>query len=296
LKLTVSTEFETYWLKWIPRKRTNMSLKTVVNAHYNYTGRKTIRQKPELFVIKVLERKDNKANVYVSYDFGEIIKSVNVPDTVECTLVVDSYVKNNVTRATLDRKIKSATFAVENCPEYEKIFFRIKLVANSAEKKGILLAANKSRIVISEERNEGGGDNEETNFFNLIPDSEMKGQTWRIGWEETDNPKVFVNKKLYESYSEKRNILEAFLLPEIIREILTGLLFRQKDLEGLPQDVAASKWITFFHQVLDEDLEKLSKLDAGEKFGKIDEITRTFADYRWRNDTTLLDGILGGSQ
>ena len=273
-----------------------MSLKTVVNAHYNYTGRKTIRQKPELFIIKVLDRKDNKASVYVSYDFGEIVKSVNIPDTVECTLVVDSYVKNNVTRATLDRNIKSATFTVENCPEYEKIFFRIKLVANSAEKNGVLLAANKSRIVISEEQNEGGGENEETNFFNLIPDSEMKGQTWRVGWDETDNPKVFVNKKLYESYSDKRNILEAFLLPEIIREILTGLFFRQKDLEGLPEDVAASKWITFFHQVLDEDLEMLSKLDIDEKFGKIDEITRTFADYSWRDGATLLDGILEGSK
>jgi len=155
-----------------------MSLKTVVNAHYNYTGRKTIRQKPEFFVIKVLERKDNKANVNVSYDFGKIINSVNIPDTAECTLVVDSYVQNNVTRASLDRNKKSTTFTIENCPEYAKIAFRIKLVANSAEQKGILLAANKSRIVISEERNEGGGDNEEINFFNLIPDSEMKGQTW----------------------------------------------------------------------------------------------------------------------
>jgi len=64
----------------------------------------------------------------------------------------------------------------------------------------------------------------------------------------------------------------------------------------LPNEVAASKWITFFHQVLDEDLEKLSKLDIDEKFGKIDEITRTFADYGWRNGSTLLDGILEGSK
>lgn len=207
---------------------------------------------------------------------------------------MDSYVHNNVTRASLNRNKLNETFIIENCPEYEKISFRIKLVDNSAEQKGILLAANKSRIVVSEERSEGGGDNEEINFFNLIPDPEMKGQTWRICWDEKDNPKVFVNKKLYEAYSEKRSILEAFLLPEIIREILTGLIFRQKDLEGLPQDVAASKWITFFHQVLDEDLEKLSVLDDDEKFERIDEITRSFSDYGWRNNVTLLDGILGG--
>ena len=122
----------------------------------------------------------------------------------------------------------------------------------------------------------------------------MKGQTWRVSWDETDNPKILFNKRLYEAYSESRNVLQAFLLPEIIREILTGLFFRQKDLEGLPNDVGAHKWVTFFRQTLDENLDELSKLDDEEKFEKIDQITRTFSDYNWGNNKTLLVEILEG--
>ena len=269
-----------------------MPSKTVVNAHYNYTGRKTIRQKPEFFTVKVLERKENTASIQITYDFDEIIKSVNISSDIQCELAVDAYVRNNVTRAILDQNKDILLFKVKNCPEYEKIFFRIKLIANSVSEKGILLAANKSRITISDDNNEDDGEKKENAFFELIPDSEMKGQTWRVSWDETDNPKVFVNKKLWEVYSEKRNVLRAFLLPEIIREILTGLFFRQKDLENLPQDVAAHKWITFFQQSLDENLEELSKLDNAEKFEKIDQITQSFSDYNWVSNKTLLDEIL----
>ena len=53
-----------------------MSIRTVVNAHYNYTGRKTIRQKPGLFNIEVTERKENKATIKVSYNFNEISGNV----------------------------------------------------------------------------------------------------------------------------------------------------------------------------------------------------------------------------
>jgi hypothetical protein len=271
-----------------------MSTKSVVNAHYNYTGRKTIRQKSEYFSIKVTDRKENNATIHVSYNFNEIIKSVNISNDVPCELALDAYVKNNVTRATLDKQDIKHIFKINNCPEYEKIFFRIKLIANSPEEKGILLAANKSRITISDESRENEGENKENTFFKLIPDAEMKGQTWRVSWDETDNPKIFVNKRLYEAYSENRNVLQAFLLPEIIREILTGLFFRQKDLEGLPNDVGAYKWVTFFRQTLDENLNELSKLNDEEKFEKIDQITQTFSDYNWGNNKTLLDEILEG--
>ena len=42
----------------------------------------------------------------------------------------------------------------------------------------------------------------------MIPDSEMKGQTWRVAWDETDNPKIFKANESFIQPDQLGPILE----------------------------------------------------------------------------------------
>lgn len=270
-----------------------MSIKTQSIAKYNYTGRKRIKQKPELIEIVLVDRAAESAMLKVSWDREAILDDLKVERDVEADLVLDVLFLGNSRRYELHHNDETAELRIDDCPDDAVLDFRLKLVSTDSAERGRLLAASSAMKLKSGGGDEYGGQ-VSSGFFHPEKSDNLGSQIFRVTWQADGDPAIFVNRQ-YHNRFEKTASYAAHLYPEIVRQVMTGILLRNDDLESVEQGSGSDDWLLFVYQKLGIQLrgpEAEHVKDVPAKLDLIDRIVEAFADQKWRNDKTLLEAVL----
>lgn len=270
-----------------------MSIKRQAVAKYNYTGRKRIKQKPELIEITLIERSAEFARVKVSWSRTAILEEVRLAGKSEADLVLDVLFLGNTRRFELHRNDETADLRIEDCPDDAILDFRLKLVSTGSIDRGRLLAASSSIKLRS-----GGGDQLggqiSSGFFHPELSDNLGSQIFAVNWRPDGDPVIFVNREYHRRF-EKTASYAAHLFPEIVRQVMTGILLRNDDLNSIEEGTGTDDWLLFVHQQLGIQLrgpEAEEAEDLFERLNLVDRIVQTFTGRKWRNDKTLLEAVL----
>jgi len=271
-----------------------MTVRASVSARLNYTGRKKIPLGSQTIVVKIRERKPESVDIEISFDYEEILKAAKVDADTKTSLVLDAYYRGSLTRFVLARNSNSQLETILDCPDQVNPTFRLKLVSNQEHEQGKVLA---SSIIFSAREEFAGndGDPERNNFFKLERSDSLDGQLWTVSWQDNENPRISVNGKLFDKgYTDQSKELRAFLLPEIVKEMCFGLLFRAESIPDIPENCSLYRWLQFFEQRLGVDFsdvnDETSDLD---KFLLIQEALVEFTHKKWSKDKRLIDELIG---
>ena len=270
-----------------------MSIKSQSIAKYNYTGRKRIKQKPELVEVALLERSAQSALVEVNWNRAVILEDLRMDVAADADLILDVLFMGNTRRFELHRNDENAKLRIDDCPDDAILDFRLKLVSTGHEDQGRLLAASSAIKLRS-----GGGDVSvgqiSSGFFHPEMSDNLESEIFVVRWQADDDPKIFVNREYHRRF-EKTPAYAAHLFPEIVRRVLTGILLRNDDLDAIEAGSGADDWLLFVHQQLGfqlrgEDAEAAET--TSERLELVDRITETFSNRKWRNEKTLLEAVL----
>jgi hypothetical protein len=270
-----------------------MTIRNQFVEKWNYTGRKRIRQKPELFTVEALSRTAGEASFTISWDLDRILAESRIDKSARQSLVIDAMFMGNTRRFELDSADSEQTLLLQDCPDDAMIDFRLKLVSAEAQTMGALLAAT-SWFKLQPGTGDNHGKSVSSGFFDLKISDSMGEQVWKINWKTPDEPEIFVNRKYYNKYNDSA-VLRCHLFPEILRGILLGLVFRNDDLDGIEEGTPADDWLIFVEQRLGQSLRGEQAAPPEEPEGwlnLIDEIIQVFVEKRWANGKSLLEELV----
>lgn len=267
-----------------------MSIRSQFITKQNYTGRKKIKQKPELISVRILNRGPEEVRIEVRWSEDEIIRQSRIEEQISRQLVLDVMFLGITERFELQTGRTHEQFTIPECPDDAQLDFRLKAVSMDPGSNGLLLAASASIHLET-----GNGDQEagtvSSGFFNLIQSDGLAGRIWEVKWPEPDNPTIYVDRKYISKFLEKP-VFSAHVFPEILRNIMTGILLRMDELDQVSEGSVADDWLRFVEQKLDFPLrgEEAPVLDTPtEKLDAVDLVIEIFASKPWRGDKTLLE-------
>ncbi len=167
------------------------------------------------------------------------------------------------------------------------------MVSNDNEDKGKVLAATNFFSAL-ESKNHEMGPEKRNDFFDIERSDSLEGLAWRVDWEDPDNPRVTVNGKLFDKgYGPHSKELRALILPAIVREIVTGLVFRIEN-DDLQEDCMSYKWRLFCEQRLGMDFSDIGdESENQDRLDKINEAVEAFMSVKWHNGKALLEELVG---
>ena len=90
-----------------------MAVRTTFVDKWNYTNRKRIKQKPELFLVEQVSRTPNTVNVRVQWNEPEILKESRVDSSTKRLLVLDVLFLGNTQRFELPAGGTAEEFVIE---------------------------------------------------------------------------------------------------------------------------------------------------------------------------------------
>lgn len=270
-----------------------MTIRTQFVEKWNYTGRKRIRQKPELFSVTAIDRTANEAAFRLKWNLDEIRTQTKVPKSGDQILVLDTMFLGNTRRFELPAGASSEKLVITECPDDALIDFRLKLVSADQGSRGALLAAT-SWFKLKSGPGEHQAKAVSSGFFKLNLSDSMGEQVWKITWAAPDDPQIFLNRRYHLKFKDSA-ILRCHLFPEILRGILVGILFRNEDLDDIEEGSAADDWLTFVEQRLGHPLRgeqaELSQENDG-RLNQIELIVQDFAERKWGSGKSLLEETL----
>tara|TARA_R110000868_G_scaffold207876_2_gene456939 strand:+ start:8897 stop:9709 length:813 start_codon:yes stop_codon:yes gene_type:complete len=270
-----------------------MAIRTTFFDKWNYTNRKRIKQKPELFLVEQVSRTTTNLTLRVQWNESEILKETRVDPSRKRLLVLDVMFLGNTQRFELPAGKAAEEFVIEECPDNAVPEFRLKLVSKEQESLGVLLAATAPfKLKTGPGPNEGSF--KTSGFFHPELTKSLGSRIWAVTWPAPDRPAISLNRDYFER-SKDKPYFAAHLFPEILRAVVTGILLRNNDLEVIEEQSPADEWLNFVEQVLEFPLRGD---DAGlaegaeERLDLVDKIVAVFADRKWRNGKTLLEELI----
>jgi len=272
-----------------------MTNRSFINALHNFTDRKAIRQKDEFFKINIDERANETVSGTIKYNYSDILKSINIEDSNDVSFIMEAIVRNDTTRFPLSKTKEQCAFKITNCSEQQKIDFRLKIVSNNSSQNGILIAATRKLISFSGNKDDKKNGMQRKPLLNLKK-KDLQGRFWSVEWTNPAEPEIWVNKFFHQQYQDRPDYIEAFIFPEIVREIATGIIFRISDYDTLDTPSTINYWIQFFDEKLGIDLKEyigIQDYTPEDCLTLIDDLTRAFSEKKWLGDQTLFDKALG---
>lgn len=270
-----------------------MTIRTQFIEKWNYTGRKRIRQRPELFTIEATTRAKNEAGFTVRWDIDQILAQTKIPKSGSHILVLDTMFLGNTRRFELPTGSSEEKLVVSECPDDAMIDFRLKLVSTDEGARGALLAAT-AWFKLKSGPGESQGKAVSTGFFKLHLSDSMGEQVWKINWTSPDDPQVYLNRGYHNKFKDSA-ILRCHLFPEILRGVLTGILFRNTSLDDIEDGTSADDWLTFAEQRLGQTLRgeqaELPEENDG-LLNLVDGIVEEFVETKWASGKSLLEEVL----
>lgn len=270
-----------------------MTIRTQFIEKWNYTGRKRIRQRSELFTVEATARTTNEASFRIRWDIDQIRTQTKIPKSVDQVLVLDAMFLGNIRRFELLPGSSAEKLVITECPDDAAIDFRLKLVSADEGTKGALLAAT-SWFKLKSGPGENQGKAVSTGFFKLNLSDSMGEQVWKINWKAPDDPQIYLNRRYYNKFKDSA-VLRCHLYPEILRGVLTGILFRNESLDDIEEGSSADDWLTFAEQRLGQTLRgeqaALPEEDEG-CLNLVDGIVQEFVERRWASGKSLLEEAL----
>lgn len=260
---------------------------------WNYTGRKRIRQRPELFSIEAKGRNANDASFLISWDLAEILSQTKAAKADSHALVLDAMFLGNTRRFELKAGHSQQKIIIDECPDDAVIDFRVKLVSRAEGSRGALIAAS-SWFKLKGGPGDDVGQSVSSGFFKLNLADSLGGQIWKISWPASDDPQIFLNRRYHTKFKDNP-VLGCHLFPEILRGVLLGILFRNENLDTIEEGSAADNWLTFVAQKLATDLRGDDVHIPDDPEGRldlVDRIVEDFSQYTWKSGKSLLEEAL----
>lgn len=270
-----------------------MAVRTTFVEKWNYTNRRRIRQKPDLFIVEQVERTPNKISLRISWNESEILKEARLDPSKKRLLVLDTMFLGSTQRFEMPEGESAEEFVIEECPDNAVLEFRLKVVSKELESSGVLLAAT-SPFKLKTGSGPDEGSLISSGFFHPDLSDSLGSRIWAVSWPAPDSPKISLNRAYYAKAKDKP-YFAAHLFPEILRSVITGVLLRNDDLEIIEESSPAYEWLTYVEQVLEfpirgDDAEIEDGLE--ERLDLVDRIVTVFAERKWRNGKTLLEELI----
>jgi hypothetical protein len=270
-----------------------MTIRTQFIEKWNYTGRKRIRQRPELFTVEATARASNEAKFRIRWDINQIRTQTKIPKSHAQVLVLDAMFLGNTRRFELPSDHAEEKLVITECPDDAMIDFRLKLVSADEGTRGALLAAT-SWFKLKSGPGENQGKAVASGFFKLNLSDSMGEQVWKITWVEPDNPQIFLNRRYHNKFKDSA-VMRCHLFPEILRGVLTGILFRNASLDLIEEGSSADDWLTFAEQRLGQTLrgEQAELPEEPDGYLRlVDDIVQEFVERKWSSGKSLLEEAL----
>lgn len=274
-----------------------MAIQKEFNDTQNFTGRARIKQKNDLFFLQLLDQKDSTARIHIKFDRSAIIKECKLKNEGEMDFVLDVYVLGEIHRFVLTPYRSEDELEVPNVPEDANLEFRLKVISRSDTTTGKILAATGGRIRLHTGNGEDAFGEKNTGIFHPKPSRAIGDRIWMVRWDDGQGDfDVLVNADYLHKFI-KDPLFAAHVFPEIVRNIATGILFRNEDIKHIEEDTLAFKWKIFIQQSLQmplegEDAEHLKDADNTAKLDYVENIVEAFANQKWRDGKSLLEEIL----
>ncbi len=270
-----------------------MSIRSQFVEKWNYTGRKRIKQRPELFNIEAIGRKANEASFRIDWDLAEILSQTKAMKQSEHALVLDAMFLGNTRRFELKAGHSQQKLVIDECPDDAVIDFRIKLVSTAEGSRGALIAAS-SWFKLKGGLGDDTGQSVSSGFFKLNLADSLGEQIWKISWPASDDPQIFLNRRYHNKFKDTA-VLRCHLFPEILRGVLLGILFRNESLDAIEEGSVADNWLTFVEQRLATNLRGEDAEVPDDPEGRLDLVDRVvedFSQYTWKSGKSLLEEAL----
>lgn len=248
----------------------------MTTASLNFTSRSKIKSK--LVSIHIIERADSFIRVRVSVD-----GNIGGGDK-EHQLVIDAFERGRHQRRVITNPA-GENIDFNDFPINASLRFKVRKIAIGAEKGKVIAATADLRPV----------DNTDIAGREpfLVPELDDLGSLpWEIKWEDDcANPRIILNRRLLDKFETWRDPnLQALYLPSMLRDLLTGIICRNDDVESLDEDTLAKRIVDFCTSTLDIKRPACAFADNMEDWLEWTEAcVHEFAARKWRDDKTLFD-------
>lgn len=255
----------------------------MATSTFNYTNRKTIKN--SAFQINIEERAEDYVRVKLNLD----LKSIKPPENSK--IVLDAYDRSIHERYNVNDQATQIQDFIEFNSE-AKLKFRLRIVSTTGENQGKVFAASKE---IKPKENSTRTEKDE--FFKPIAE-DLGDLPWDIDWDgDETEPKVRINIKLQDHFGGWRNsTLQALLLPQMLKELLLGIIVRSSSKDDIDDDTFAGKLIYFCHSRVGVAMPEQDFLDDGKVntdwLTWVDNVITSFCEFRWRDEKSLLEQML----
>jgi hypothetical protein len=273
-----------------------MTIQLEFNDTQNFTGRVRIKQKIELFSIRILDRQQETVRIHVKFDRVGIEKECKLSGDDEREFVLDVFALGDIHRLVLPEHRSEDTIELTDVPDGVNLEFRLKVISRSENTPGKILAATGGRVRLHIGSGDDGSGDQTKGIFHPIPSRDIGSCIWQVRWNGEGDFEVFVNADYFQKFNEDP-LFAAHVFPEIVRNVATGILLRYDNISEIGEDTLVAKWVEFIQKRLEIPLEgeeaaHLKDADNLAKLDFVDQIVSAFADQKWRDRRTLLEEIL----
>ena len=273
-----------------------MAIQTEFNDAQNFTGRARIKQKSELFSLKLLDRDERTARILVTFDRALIERECRLRSDEPKDMILDIFVLGEIRRHVLPEHKSQDDFDLPDLPDGANLEFRLKVVSRAEGSSGKILASTGGPVKLQAGDGEKGTGEINKGIFHPKPSHDIGDRVWQVIWSANGDFEIFVNADYFHKFAESPTF-SAHVFPEIVRNIATGILLRYDDVGDIDEDSLLARWVTFIQERLEFPLEgeEAAKLRDAENIYKLDmveDIVQEFTSRRWRNGKTLLEEVL----
>jgi hypothetical protein len=259
----------------------SVKVKRSEKATFNYTNRTKIHQKDCL--VSIVDRESGQLKIRV------VLDPKNIPVKEGQVLVLEVFYALLYARFDLDTGKPVKTIALDSSfPASANPRFRLKLISKD-DAQGKVLSATTFFSASESEGAENG-----KNTFLKFQYADLNGLIWRIDWSNPENPTVQIDTKFSKRYKvEKDQMAQAFMYPYIVKEIVSGIMWRNPNYEDLDERLSASKWFKFCEQKLGMAIPEEDEWDDKEAIIAFAEsAAQKFATQKWDGKKTILEQFL----
>ncbi len=251
----------------------NTALKSTGKATYNYTGRGSIKQK--LCHISVVERDDDQMLAKLHLDLDNLHLEHGQK------LVLEALYRGVYFRKKIHNPKTVHDIYINGFPEKSNPSFRLKVLSSDNEMTGKIISATKFFKAKFEENEK----EIRKNILKFRLTNDIGDQIWQIDWSDPQYPVILLKKDFSEKYYHHDLKTLSFILPPILKELLTGLFLRFDSQDKIDERSDAGRWLKFFETKLpgwslpdDEDWDNDDKTHLLEL---ADNAIRIFCDQKW---------------
>ena len=255
----------------------------MANSSFNYTNRKTIKN--NAIQLGIVQREPE----YIRVQLGLDLKAVKLPDNAK--IVLDAYDRSIHERYEVAYEAAQTRDFIEFNPD-AKLKFKVRIVSVEGADHGKVLAASKEikpkENTVTLERDE---------FFKPYAE-ELGDVPWDIDWDGDDTePRVRINIRLQEHFGGWSNAtLQALLLPQMLKELLLGVITRSSSRNDIDDDTFAGKLLRFGDERVGVVAPDQEFMDDGkvntEWLTWVENVISKFCETKWRDGKSLFDQML----